>query len=196
MPWLLPAPLDWPKNGREAGSRPAAVDSYRTPVEIDPFSVSKKEKLELLLTAMRKCGRRNRGLLKRRAPSISAARKKIFADTEGSYIHPGDLPTGGGIKAFAADGRAARYAAIPIASGGILPQRATNYQRYRLVENAAQAAREARRCFESRRVSSGRFDLVIGSSQMMLQIHESVGHAIELDRVFGYEAGLCRDQFP
>jgi TldD protein len=42
---------------------------------------------------------------------------------------------------------------------------------------------------------SGFYDLVIDSAQMMLQIHESIGHPIELDRVFGYEAGYAGTSF-
>jgi TldD protein len=34
-------------------------------------------------------------------------------------------------------------------------------------------------------------DLILGSEQMALQIHESVGHAIELDRILGWEASYA-----
>ena len=34
-------------------------------------------------------------------------------------------------------------------------------------------------------------DLILGSEQMALQIHESVGHAIELDRILGWEAAFA-----
>jgi TldD protein len=34
-------------------------------------------------------------------------------------------------------------------------------------------------------------DLIIGSEQMALQIHESVGHAVELDRILGWEAAFA-----
>ena len=42
---------------------------------------------------------------------------------------------------------------------------------------------------------SGYFDLVIHPTQPGLQIHESVGHPVELDRVFGYEAGYAGTSF-
>src|SRR5205823_682117 len=34
-------------------------------------------------------------------------------------------------------------------------------------------------------------DLILGSEQMALQIHESVGHAVELDRILGWEAAYA-----
>jgi TldD protein len=38
-------------------------------------------------------------------------------------------------------------------------------------------------------------DLIIGGSQLALQIHESVGHAIEFDRILGYEASFAGTSF-
>jgi TldD protein len=37
----------------------------------------------------------------------------------------------------------------------------------------------------------GTTTLILGSEQMALQIHESVGHAIELDRILGWEAAFA-----
>ena len=34
-------------------------------------------------------------------------------------------------------------------------------------------------------------DLILGSDQVALQIHESVGHAVELDRILGWEAAFA-----
>ena len=34
-------------------------------------------------------------------------------------------------------------------------------------------------------------DLILGGEQMALQIHESVGHAVELDRILGWEAAFA-----
>jgi TldD protein len=44
-------------------------------------------------------------------------------------------------------------------------------------------------------VKAGRYDLVIDPSQLWLTIHESIGHATELDRALGYEAGLAGTTF-
>src|SRR3712207_9400475 len=40
-------------------------------------------------------------------------------------------------------------------------------------------------------VEAGRYDLVVDPSNLWLVIHESVGHATELDRALGYEAAYA-----
>jgi TldD protein len=44
-------------------------------------------------------------------------------------------------------------------------------------------------------VEPGRYDLVIGPSNLWLTIHESIGHATELDRALGYEAAYAGTSF-
>jgi TldD protein len=44
-------------------------------------------------------------------------------------------------------------------------------------------------------VTPGRYDLVIDPSNLWLTIHESIGHATELDRALGYEAAFAGTSF-
>ncbi|WP_435129487.1 TldD/PmbA family protein [Actinacidiphila sp. bgisy144] len=44
-------------------------------------------------------------------------------------------------------------------------------------------------------VRAGRYDLVVDPSNLWLTIHESVGHATELDRALGYEAAYAGTSF-
>jgi TldD protein len=44
-------------------------------------------------------------------------------------------------------------------------------------------------------VEAGRYDLVVHPSNLWLTIHESVGHATELDRALGYEANYAGTSF-
>ncbi|HEV7206818.1 MAG TPA: TldD/PmbA family protein [Jatrophihabitans sp.] len=44
-------------------------------------------------------------------------------------------------------------------------------------------------------VEAGRYDLVIHPSNLWLTIHESIGHATELDRALGYEAAYAGTSF-
>lgn len=44
-------------------------------------------------------------------------------------------------------------------------------------------------------VASGRYDLVIAPTNLWLTIHESIGHATELDRALGYEAAYAGTSF-
>ena len=44
-------------------------------------------------------------------------------------------------------------------------------------------------------VTAGQYDLVIDGSNLFLTIHESIGHATELDRALGYEAAYAGTSF-
>lgn len=58
--------------------------------------------------------------------------------------------------------------------------------------NAARIAEEARALLGADVCPSlDATDLILGSEQMALQIHESVGHATELDRILGWEAAFA-----
>jgi TldD protein len=60
-----------------------------------------------------------------------------------------------------------------------------------LPANAERIAEEARALLTAPLCPAGEKTLIIGGDQMMLQIHESVGHAIELDRILGWEAAMA-----
>jgi TldD protein len=61
-----------------------------------------------------------------------------------------------------------------------------------LAGNAARIAEEARALLTAPECPSiDATDLILGSEQMALQIHESVGHAVELDRILGWEAAFA-----
>ncbi len=65
----------------------------------------------------------------------------------------------------------------------------------RLLENARRIAEEAVALHSAPQCPEGAFDLILDSSQLGLQIHESVGHPIELDRVLGSEANYAGMSF-
>ena len=49
-------------------------------------------------------------------------------------------------------------------------------------------AEEAQALLTAPECPAGETDLVLGGEQMAVQVHESVGHAVELDRILGWEA--------
>jgi predicted Zn-dependent protease len=56
-------------------------------------------------------------------------------------------------------------------------------------------AREAIELLEAPQCPEGKMDLVLDPDQMMLQIHESIGHPIELDRILGDERNYAGTSF-
>src|SRR5262249_58986791 len=65
----------------------------------------------------------------------------------------------------------------------------------KLVENARRVGEQAVALHKAERCPEGRMSLVLDSSQLGLQIHESIGHPIELDRVLGMEANFAGTSF-
>ena len=61
--------------------------------------------------------------------------------------------------------------------------------------NAPRVAEEAVALLSAPHCPAGETDLILGPEQLGLQIHESVGHAIELDRILGWEAAFAGTSF-
>ena len=61
------------------------------------------------------------------------------------------------------------------------------FARDALVQQAQSTAEQALALLHADNCPSGRMDLVLLPDQMMLQIHESIGHPLELDRILGDE---------
>jgi TldD protein len=66
---------------------------------------------------------------------------------------------------------------------------------YDILEDAVLAAKQAKEKLAAPSVKPGKYDLVLDPSHLLLTIHETVGHPLELDRVLGYEANFAGTSF-
>jgi TldD protein len=64
-----------------------------------------------------------------------------------------------------------------------------------MLEDAAAAGKQLKAKLKAKSVEPGKYDLVLDPAHLMLTIHESVGHPLELDRVLGYEANFAGTSF-
>src|SRR4030095_5807709 len=64
-----------------------------------------------------------------------------------------------------------------------------------MVEDSIAAAKQAKEMLSAKSVEPGKYTLVLEPNHLGLTIHESVGHALELDRVLGYEANFAGTSF-
>ncbi|MDH3308609.1 MAG: TldD/PmbA family protein, partial [Acidimicrobiia bacterium] len=64
-----------------------------------------------------------------------------------------------------------------------------------LAAHADRIADQAAALLSAPQCPAGEMDLILEGSQLALQIHESVGHAIELDRILGWEAAFAGTSF-
>ena len=119
-----------------------------------------------------------------------------FYNTEGAAIHQTRITTGAGYAAYAFEGTRSRSAPIRIRFGGQWQSKGYELiDELRLLENAERVGEECVALQKAPQCPEGRRDLVLDSSQMGLQIHESIGHPIELDRVLGMEANFAGTSF-
>jgi TldD protein len=174
---------------------PPQVDRYRTPVAEDPFAVSIDDKLALLFeadAAMASVA----GVTVREGSMEAAFERKTFASTEGAHIEQELTEAGGGIQATAVNEHESQVRSWPNSAGG---QHVTGgFEAVRAMElagNAQRIAEEAVALLSAEDCPSGEMTIVIDSSQMALQVHESCGHPIELDRVLGMEASFAGTSF-
>jgi TldD protein len=174
-------------------------DTYATPLERDPFEVPVEEKLELLFEAS--AGMRTGGRALRTAEaSVDCFRDtKVFASTEGTLLEQVITETGGGLMATAADAddvqRRSFPQSVPRAIRGQRGDFATagweHVLSLGLVEEAPRVGEEAVALLSAAECPPTRTTLIVGGTQMALLVHETAGHAAELDRVLGSEASLA-----
>ena len=163
---------------------------YSTPISIDPFKVPLDEKLSVLMGSCDSMGKVS-GVSTNEAKMHFRKEQVIFADTDGSYIEQTFYQSGGYIAARAA--------------GDSDTQQRTygNYSRagYEAINklafqnHAEKIALEAVALAQAEDCPGGEFDMILMPTQMHLQIHESIGHPTELDRVLGSEAAFAGASF-
>ena len=61
------------------------------------------------------------------------------------------------------------------------------FDKYEIMANANRIGEQAIELLDAKDCPTGEMDLIIAPDQMMLQIHESIGHALEVDRILGDE---------
>lgn len=170
--------------------------SYQTPIEIDPFSLSQATKLGVLLAADAEMAR-VKGVRSRRSNLTFIQETKWFANTEGALTAQTIYEAGGGIQATAVGEGEVQVRSYPTSFGR--QQQTAGWevvQSWDLPGNARRVASEAVALLSADPCPSGlTTTLILGGDQVALQIHESCGHPIELDRVFGTEAAYAGTSF-
>jgi TldD protein len=161
----------------------------------DPFAVPLEEKLAVLLAA--DAGLRTEpGVNLTRARYSAFQTETIFASTDGALCQQRVTECGGGITAVAVEGADSQIRSYPASHGGHVA--AAGYEHFLELELAGHAPRVAAEAVALLRAPAcphGRTTLVLCGEQLGLQVHESVGHAVELDRVLGREASYAGTSF-
>jgi TldD protein len=162
---------------------------------IDPFTVSTRDKVELLEEWSRRL------LTAPTVDHVSATvhqvqENKFYADTHGTTTTQQRVRINPVIEVFGAD----HDRGLLDGMRTIAPPAGRGWEylidgRHDWASELAQLPELLAAKLAAPSVEAGRYDLVIDPSNLWLTIHESIGHATELDRALGYEANYAGTSF-
>ena len=167
---------------------------YRTPLDVDPFSISLADKIALCLRAEESMQHAD---VKIRQAFVRAQREeKVFVSSDGIVVEQELVECGAGIDATATDETGYQIRSYPSAHGGSSAQAGWEYVLgLGLEAEGPRVAEQAAALLRADPCPASTTTVVIDAEQMQLQVHESVGHPTELDRVYGTEAAYAGTSF-
>jgi len=171
------------------------VDTWQNPFVKDPFRIPVERQIDLLLRADKEM-LEVKGVTLAEGSMMFRKIDQLFVSTSGSVLHQVKMQSGAGIVATSFANSEIQKRSYPNSFGG-----QHSLQGYELIEsfdlvgNARRIGEEAVALHSAAQCPEGRNTIILGGSQLGLQIHESVGHPIELDRVLGQEANFAGMSF-
>ncbi|MBI2682780.1 MAG: TldD/PmbA family protein [Acidobacteriales bacterium] len=177
-----------------ADEKPVVKD-WASPCRIDPFSVPVDQNLHLL-AQIDEALRAVPGVTLAEANLNFRRHEQWFYSTEGADIHQTRHTTGAGFDVYSFAEHEIQKRSFPNSFGGQFQNKGYELiEELDLVGNARRVAEECVALHKAEQCPQGEYDLILDSNQLGLQIHESVGHPIELDRVLGMEANYAGTSF-
>jgi TldD protein len=172
-----------------------ATGTWHSPMQEDPFNVSLEEKVSLLMEATRRM-QSVQGLAFAEGGIDLFKRRTYLATSEGTALEQTSVQSGAGVEATAiGEGELQRRSFPNSFRGHIAAAGWEHVVKLGLVEEAERVATEAVELLDAPDCPSEVTTLVLDSGQVELQIHESIGHPVELDRVLGMEEAYAGSSF-
>lgn len=183
------------KNPAKLAEQEVFVDYYKTKIKKDPFAIPLEDKIKLLVKTTDIL--KNDKKIKNTEASMGFFKtNKIFISTEGAEIEQDIYESGAGCYAVAYDGKVAQKRSYPNSLGRVMATRGYEFvEEMNFEDNVDQVREEAIELLSAEDCPDTTTDIIIGAPQLSLQIHESCGHPIELDRVLGTEISLAGSSF-
>lgn len=179
----------------ELSPEPAYNATWISPHAMDPFAISLETKLALLMEAMRII-RSVKGTTMAQGSMSFIREKKLFVSSQGTRIHQTFIRSSAGIEAYATDDKDRQKRSYPSSFGG--QHELAGWElvdRWDLVGNAQRIGEEAVALLTAPPCPQTTTNVILGGSQLALQIHESMGHPSELDRALLHELNFAGASF-
>ena len=169
--------------------------SYKTPYEVDPFTVDLQKKLDYLIWSAQVL--KDHPNIKTATARLEFYRtSKAFVSTEGSLIEQEIVESGGNLEATAILGNEVQKRSYPTANSSSLGQAGYEYVKaLDFVGNASKVRQEAVALLRAKECPSELTTVILTPDQLILQLHESRGHPVELDRALGMELSFAGGSF-
>lgn len=170
-------------------------DSWESPIKKDPFSIPIEEKVSLLVDCSRAMAMEEH-IRVSYAGIGSHEQEKWFFSSNGARIHQKIVYCGGVITAISVKGGEAQQRSYPTSLDGNFSQQGYEFiESLNLLDHCQEVATDSLQLLEACSSPVGRKDIVLDSSQVAVQVHESCGHPAELDRVMGHETSFAGTSF-
>lgn len=169
------------------------TDSFSSPSEIDPFSIGLDEKVAFL---QKMDAALNQAGVAQRVSSMKFVRKQIvFMDSEGSEIEKNIIEVFPSLQVSGIDkdGGMQSRAFLPGKTGPTRGWESMDEKFF--LENADRIVRELNQLLVADDAPNGKMSVILLPDIMYLQTHETIGHALELDRILGYELSFAGGSF-
>jgi TldD protein len=167
---------------------------HRTAMKRDPFEIPLADKVEHCLRA--DAALAAPGVLVRQAMVRAQREHKLLLSSEGAEVEQELTECGAGIDCSAAKDGVFQSRSYPSAHVGSSSQFGWEYvEELALEREAPRVAEQAVALLSADPCPSTVTTVVLDADQVALQVHESVGHPTELDRVYGTEASYAGTSF-
>lgn len=173
----------------------AHVDRYSSRCDKDPFAVPIDQKLDLL---MRLCAdlKKSDKIKKAEATMDFFRTQKLFVSLDGAEIEQDIVESGAGFSVISFDGHDVQKRSYPNSFSGDYAARGYEFvEAMNLPAHTERVREEAVALLSAEACPDTTTTVIICGPQMALQVHESCGHPIELDRVLGTEISLAGGSF-
>lgn len=162
---------------------------------IDPFEVPLSQKLDDLLAANKACLGPN--AIKRAQTYMDFYKRvKFFRSTEGAHIEQLFHESAAGLEIIAQENNEVQSRSFPNSHQGTFSQ--AGYEHITgldLVKGAKHAQREVLQLLKAKTPKIGETTIILDPTQVVMQLHESCGHPVELDRALGHELSYAGGSF-
>lgn len=180
------------KNRVELVPTPSYNDFWQTPIKKNPFDVSVDDKINFLFSVNEKA--KSLGADYCSSYIWAVNEWKYFASSEGSYIKQDLYRIFPGFDVTVVDKTTGKFESrdaltAPIGKGY------EYVEEYDFMGDVEKAVEEAKMKHTAKSVEPAKKDIILDPTNLWLTIHESCGHATELDRAMGYEANYAGTSF-